>query len=134
MPELVAMPQITALYAGLLGLMAVVLSILVGRYRAPTADRRVSIGDGGRPEVLVAMRRHANFVEFVQPSPLILQPGDVRFRRQVRPTRQRAARQAHGQRQEAAELDDRVQLVPVGVVGWRETAAALWRYCHEPRI
>ena len=52
MPELVAVPQITALYAGLLGLMAVVLSILVGRYRAPTAARRVSIGDGGRPEVL----------------------------------------------------------------------------------
>ena len=56
MPELVAMPQITALYAGLLGLLAVVLSILVGRYRGPSADRRVSIGDGGRPEVLVAMR------------------------------------------------------------------------------
>lgn len=69
MPELVAMPQITALYAGLLGLMAVVLSILVGRYRTPTADRRVSIGDGGRQEVLVAMRRHANFVEYV---PLML--------------------------------------------------------------
>ena len=59
MPELVAVPQITALYAGLLGLMAVVLSILVGRYRAPSADRRVSIGDGGRPEVLVAMRHDA---------------------------------------------------------------------------
>ena len=51
--------------------MAVVLSILVGRYRTPSADRRVSIGDGGRPEVLVAMRRHANFVEYV-PIALIL--------------------------------------------------------------
>ena len=69
MPEFAAMPQITVLYAGLLGLMAVVLSVLVGRYRTPSAEGRVSIGDGGRPEVLVAMRRHANFVEYV---PLML--------------------------------------------------------------
>ena len=68
MPEIVAMPNITALYAGLLGLMAMVLSFLVGRYRAP-GEEGVSFGDGGRLEVLVAMRRHANFVEYV---PLIL--------------------------------------------------------------
>ncbi len=68
MPEFVAMPHITALYAGLLGLMAMVLSFLVGRYRAPGEDG-VSFGDGGRLEVLVAMRRHANFVEYV---PLLL--------------------------------------------------------------
>lgn len=68
MPEFVAMPDITALYAGLLGLMAMVLSVLVGRYRAP-GENGVSFGDGGRLDVLVAMRRHANFIEYV---PLIL--------------------------------------------------------------
>ena len=61
MPEIAPMPSITALYAGLLGLMSVVIGFAVGRYRGPDG---VSIGDGGRPEILVGMRRHANFVEW----------------------------------------------------------------------
>ena len=53
---------ITALYAGVLGLMAVYLAFLAGSLRGKT---QISIGDGGNPELLLAMRRHANFIEFV---------------------------------------------------------------------
>jgi uncharacterized membrane protein YecN with MAPEG domain len=56
------MAVITALYAGLLGLMAIGIAIAVGRARGSSG---VSIGDGGNLEVIAAMRRHANFVEFV---------------------------------------------------------------------
>jgi len=56
------MPAITALYAGLLGLMAIGIALAVGRARGSSG---VSIGDGGNLEVITAMRRHANFVEFV---------------------------------------------------------------------
>ena len=56
------MPTITILYAGLLGIMALVLSFLAGRLRGQT---KISIGDGGNQELLLAMRRHANFIEFV---------------------------------------------------------------------
>lgn len=59
-------PQITVLYAGLLGLMAIVLGGLAGRIRGQT---QISVGDGGNEDLLVAMRRHANFVEGV---PLLL--------------------------------------------------------------
>ena len=69
MPELTPMPTITALYAGLLGLMSIVIAVMVGRVR--TGPNGVSIGDGGNIELITAMRRHANFVEFV-PLGLIL--------------------------------------------------------------
>ena len=59
-------PIVTTLYAGILGLLAMTLAGMVGRARAATG---ISFGDEGNPEVLVAMRRHANFVEFV---PLVL--------------------------------------------------------------
>lgn len=62
------MPVITALYAGLLGLLSIVIAGGAGRARARSG---VSIGDGGNVEVVAAMRRHANFVEFV-PLDLIL--------------------------------------------------------------
>ncbi len=62
------MPVITALYAGLLGLMAIVLAFLAGRLRG---SKEISIGDGGDPELLLAMRRHANFIEYV-PLALVL--------------------------------------------------------------
>ena len=57
---------VTALYAGLLGLIGLVLAGLVGRARGKSG---VSLGDGGKPELIEAVRRHANFVEFV---PLLL--------------------------------------------------------------
>jgi uncharacterized membrane protein YecN with MAPEG domain len=62
------MPAITAFYAGLLGLISVAIAVAVGRVRGKSD---VSIGDGGNLEVIAAMRRHANFVEFV-PMTLIL--------------------------------------------------------------
>ena len=62
MPDLVPMPSITALYAGLLGLMSIVIGFAVGRLRGQSDG--VSIGDGGNYAILVGMRRHANFVEW----------------------------------------------------------------------
>lgn len=61
-------PTVTLLYAGLFGLMTVVLGVFPGRLRGKT---KISIGDGGNPELLLAMRRHGNFVENV-PMALIL--------------------------------------------------------------
>lgn len=55
---------VTSLYAGLLALIFLALSARVVAVRG-----RVSLGDGGDPEVLRRMRGHANFAEYV---PLIL--------------------------------------------------------------
>ena len=60
------MLHVTALYAGLLGLMAIGLAFFVGSIRGSSG---ISIGDGGNPQLLLAMRRHGNFIEYV---PLIL--------------------------------------------------------------
>ncbi len=62
------MPIITALYAGLLGLVSVGVSFPPGSMRGKLG---VSVGDGGNKDLLLAMRRHANFVEYV-PLALIL--------------------------------------------------------------
>lgn len=56
------MPHITILYAGLLGLLSLVLSALSGLLRGKVG---ASIGDGGSKEMLLSMRRHTNFVEYV---------------------------------------------------------------------
>jgi uncharacterized membrane protein YecN with MAPEG domain len=53
---------ITTLYAGILGVMAIGIAVAVGRTRASSG---ISIGDGSNVELIVAMRRHANFIEFV---------------------------------------------------------------------
>ena len=53
---------ITAVYAGLLGIMFLVLELPIGLLRTRT---NVSLGDGGNPDLTVAIRRHANFVEHV---------------------------------------------------------------------
>ncbi len=60
--------MITALYAGILGLISIGLSAKAGALRGKSG---ISIGDGGDPQMLLAMRRHANFVEYV-PLALIL--------------------------------------------------------------
>jgi|SRR5215472_4654756 len=62
------MPVITAFYAGLLGLIAIGVAFRCGRLRGKL---NVSIGDGGDRGLLLAMRRHANFAEWV-PLALIL--------------------------------------------------------------
>ncbi len=56
------MPSIIILYAGILGLMAVVLAAPAGMLRGKLG---ISIGDGGNPGLLLAMRRHGNFAEAV---------------------------------------------------------------------
>lgn len=53
-------PEITVLYAGILGLMAIGLGADAGLYRGKAG---ISFGDGGDQELTMRMRRHANFVE-----------------------------------------------------------------------
>ena len=57
---------VTALYAALMGLMAIWLSVGVGRLRGKT---NISLYDGGNKELAAAIRKHGNFTEYV---PLIL--------------------------------------------------------------
>ena len=59
---------ITALYAIVLGVIAIALIAPIGPLRL---KKEISILDGGDPELAVAMRRHGNFVEHV-PLALIL--------------------------------------------------------------
>ena len=47
--------------AGLIGVLAALLSINVGRVRGA---KKVSLGDGGDPELIAAIRAHANLIEF----------------------------------------------------------------------
>ncbi|MEM9571469.1 MAG: MAPEG family protein [Pseudomonadota bacterium] len=54
------MVPITGLYTGLTIILAIVLGMGIGTYRGKT---KISVGDGGDPEVLVRMRRHGNLVE-----------------------------------------------------------------------
>ena len=60
------MPEITILYAGLLGLMSLAVSTPAGSLRGKTG---ISVGDGGNQDLLLAMRRHSNFAEAV---PIVL--------------------------------------------------------------
>ena len=48
--------------AGLLELLAVSLTVGVGRLRM---QKKIYLGDGGDPEMLAAIRAHGNFMEFV---------------------------------------------------------------------
>ena len=59
---------ITAIYAGLLALLFVVLSFRVIFVRMA---EKISLGDGGKPELEKRIRAHANFVEYA-PIGLIL--------------------------------------------------------------
>lgn len=52
----------TALYAGILALISIVLAGHVGSRRGGSG---ISLGDGGDKNLLVAMRRQANFIEYV---------------------------------------------------------------------
>ena len=54
------MPHITGVYAALIGLLAVYLTVNVIRYRRRFA---VGAGDGGHPELLQAVRAHGNLTE-----------------------------------------------------------------------
>jgi uncharacterized membrane protein YecN with MAPEG domain len=52
------MPIVTALYAGLLGLISMGVAFPAGSLRGKL---NISVGDGGNRDLLLAMRRHANF-------------------------------------------------------------------------
>jgi hypothetical protein len=58
----------TAIYAGLLGLLSIAVAFPAGTLRGKL---NIPLGDGGNAGLLLAMRRHANFVEWV-PLALIL--------------------------------------------------------------
>ncbi|MEM9532575.1 MAG: MAPEG family protein [Pseudomonadota bacterium] len=64
--EILSALPITALYAGILALILLGLSFGTGAARNRS---KVSLGDGGNPDLLVAIRRHGNAVEYV---PMIL--------------------------------------------------------------
>lgn len=55
-------PLVTGLYASLLALLALFLGGAVGAMRG---KKKISLGDGGDEELIVANRRHMNFVESV---------------------------------------------------------------------
>ena len=59
-------PVIVTFYAGLNGLIALALAVLVVRQRNKT---KTSLGSGGHPALEQAIRAHGNFIEYV---PLIL--------------------------------------------------------------
>jgi uncharacterized membrane protein YecN with MAPEG domain len=68
------MPAITALYAGLAGLLLVVLAYLVSLNRR---RHRVSFGDGNNRELQRAIRVHGNAVEWIVPAVLLLLVADL---------------------------------------------------------
>jgi uncharacterized membrane protein YecN with MAPEG domain len=47
--------------AGLIGLLAVILTLNIARLRS---KKKINLGDGGDPEMLAAIRAHANLIEF----------------------------------------------------------------------
>jgi uncharacterized membrane protein YecN with MAPEG domain len=47
--------------AGLIGVLAVLLTLNVGRIRT---RKKISLGDGGDPEMVAAIRAHGNLIEF----------------------------------------------------------------------
>jgi uncharacterized membrane protein YecN with MAPEG domain len=47
--------------AGLIGLLAAVLTVNVGIMRG---RKKINLGDGGDPEMIAAIRAHANLIEF----------------------------------------------------------------------
>lgn len=63
------MPAIAALYAGLIGLMLVVLAIPVSSLRY---SLKIGLGDGGNARLTRAIRVHANAVEWALPTLLLL--------------------------------------------------------------
>ena len=63
------LPVVTALYAGLVGLLLLALAALVSRLRRA---RKVGLGDGGDRDLQRAIRVHGNAVEWALPGLLLL--------------------------------------------------------------
>lgn len=66
--------HITLIYAGLLGLLFLLLSFWVVKRRA---QFRVMIGEGEAPEMLAAIRAHGNFAEYVPLTLLLMAPCEL---------------------------------------------------------
>ena len=66
--------MITIIYAGILGLIYVLLSgiVVTGRYQNKTA-----FGDGGNPDMTKRIRMHGNFAEYVPLGLLLLYLADM---------------------------------------------------------
>jgi hypothetical protein len=54
--------EISALYTGLLALLFIALTINIIRLRLKL---KIGVGDGGRPDLVKAIRIHGNFAEFI---------------------------------------------------------------------
>lgn len=67
-------PYITAVYAGLLGLMLVALSWRIMRMRTKL---EVMVGDGGERELNVAVRIQGNFIEYVPMAILLISFNEI---------------------------------------------------------
>lgn len=63
------MPAISALYAGLVGLLLLTLAARVSGLRR---QLKVGMGDGGQPALMRAIRAHGNAVEWGVPAILLL--------------------------------------------------------------
>jgi uncharacterized membrane protein YecN with MAPEG domain len=62
-------PSVTALYAGLVGVLLLVLASLISRHRRGLG---IGLGDGGNPDLARAIRVHGNAVEWAVPAILLL--------------------------------------------------------------
>lgn len=67
-------PYITAVYAGILGLMLVALSWRIMRMRAKL---EVMVGDGGERALNVAVRIQGNFIEYVPMTILLISFNEI---------------------------------------------------------
>ena len=68
------MPAVTALYAGLLGLLLFALAVRVSRLRFTL---KILFGDGGDARLARAIRAHGNAVEWVLPTLVLLLIGEL---------------------------------------------------------
>ena len=68
------MPSITAMYAGLVGVLLIVLGARISGFRWRT---KIGIGDGGDRALQRAIRAHANAVEWALPAVLLLLVADL---------------------------------------------------------
>ena len=66
--------HITSLYAGLLAIVWFVLFAMIGRLRS---QLNIPLGDGGKPEMILAGRRYMNFIECTPLALLLLFMADA---------------------------------------------------------
>ncbi len=74
------MPVIAAFYAGLIGLLLLVLAIPVSRLRH---SPEVGLGDGGNARLARAMLAHANTVEWALPTKIILMISELTLSKKI---------------------------------------------------